>query len=593
MPMVVVDTGSRLLGVMGPDLNTVDLRTRENIGPPPGVTAGPSEVALSPDGSTLAVANQPDQNEGGLALIDVGSGHVRLALKPLAFGPVNQVSFSPDGRYVLASVTAPGTSRAVVWDTTTGEGVFASIAELSATITRLAMSPSNHFLAVGLDDGQVDMWSPSDVTKVWSPLDLQTLHHDDITSLDFDSQSKRLVSTSRDGVAIVWDTATGDVVAGPQAFGGAGGTTTFYRPESATNLVNIDSNGHTVDWELPTQGLAHTVLGVNLGATVSSSPGNILPVSTGTGVTVHDPSGGPPRQVRAVGPRPSTNALEPIRGAATSEDGKRLVVVQFDGQVELHDADSGDLLSTFDDRVRLAAYERNNHLANREMVVALDRNGTRVAYAANRDEVEVVDDKGSVIFTIDVPPDALYVQALDLSEDGSELVVSMNTGEATWYAVDGTATATLAPAGTGFDAQFTADGRVAVVGAGGAQIIDPRSRQTTTRLLVGNDATRFAADSTGRLFATADPTGGIQLWDAALALRIGAAIHVQSAHSAVPIHFSSDGHYLIVSGELETTWIDVRTDDWSRIACDLVTDPLSAEERARFLGSRDEAHSCP
>ena len=569
---------------MVPTLSTVDLKTNEIVGPPPGVTAGPSEVALSPDGTTLAVANHdPDRPGQGLSLFDVASGQLRRNLKRFASDSMRAVGFSPDSRYVFAITDS---NRAVVWDAATGEAVF-TFAEEPVPVTRLAMSPSGRVIALGMEDGRVKVWTSAD-GRAWFIVDLQSNHHDDITWIDFDSRSQRIVTTSRDGVGVVWDAATGDVVAGPQEFRGKGGITTFFRPGSSTTLLNVDSSGHTVQWELPLGGLSNTVPGVNLGATVSASPDTRVPVSNAAGVTVYDPSDGSPREVHFVG-----SGL--ISGIAATEDGRRFLVVYNDTHLELRDMDSGDLITALDQRAKVQSIfsSQASIVVTREVVLALDRGGTRLAFPTERDQVVIVDDRGTIIRKIDLPPNVSFLQALDLNEDGSELVLSTKTGEAIWYAADGSATATLAPSGSGFDAQFVSDGRVAVVGKDGAQIIDPRSRQTTERVPFGVDASRVAVDSTGRLLATVDATGAIQLWDAALVVRIGAPLHVQSTHSSVPIRFSTDGHYLVVSGPKETTWIDVWAADWPGLACNLVTDKLSSEERARYLGSRAASDSCP
>jgi DNA-binding SARP family transcriptional activator/WD40 repeat protein len=589
-PVVVVNTGARLLGVMMPTLSTVDLKTNEIVGPPPGVTAGPSEVALSPDGTTLAIANHDHEATGqGISLYDVASGQFLRTAESFSTDSMRSVGFSPDSRYVLAITE---NNRAVVWAAATGVAVFTSGGQELAPVTRLAMSPSSRVIALGLDDGRVLLWTSED-GRAWFDVDLQSNHHEDITWIDFDSRSQRMVTTSRDGVAVVWDIATGDVVAGPQDFRGNGGTTTFFRPGSSTTLLNVDSSGHTVEWDLPLGGLSNTVLGVNPGASVSASPDTRVPVWNAAGGTVYDPSDGTSRQVHFVG-------KGSIHGIAVSEDGKRFLVVYNNAQLELRDMDSGDLVTTLDQPAKFQSiiiqslvFGQANIAVTREVVVALDRVGTRLAFLTEDDQVVIVDDRGTIIRKVDLPPDVSSIQALDLNDDGSELVFSTNTGEAIWYAVDGSATATLAPSGSGFDAQFVSGGRVAVVGKGGAQVIDPRSQRTTERLPFGVDVTRFAVDSTGRLLATIDATGGIQLWDAALVVRVGAPLHVQSTHSSVPIRFSPDGHYLVVGGAKETTWIDVWTADWPGLACNLVSDKLSSEERARYLGSRTAPDSCP
>jgi WD40 repeat protein len=226
-------------------------------------------------------------------------------------------------------------------------------------------------------------------------------------------------------------------------------------------------------------------------------------------------------------------------------------------------------------------------------MITLDDGGKRVAFQDKDQHVEVIDDEGTAVDSITFAPRRLPLQALDLSPDGRELVVSTKDGEAIWYEVDGIEAKVIADLGAGYDAQFLTDGHVAVVGGGAAQIIDPRSPTTETRLALGVDATRLAVDQTGRLLATADATGSIQLWDADDVEPIGAALQVGDIATAVPIRFSADGRYLLISGSAETTWLNVSTADWPRIACSLVTTRLTRDERARYLGSRESADTCP
>jgi DNA-binding SARP family transcriptional activator/WD40 repeat protein len=578
--VAVVDTGQRLLGVAGRTLQTVDLETGRTVGPSPSAEAGPTEVGLSPDGSTLAVANQAG-TPTGVSLYDVATSGRRVTLNSSSADTLSEVTFSPDGRHVLAVV---GDSRAVVWDTTSGEEtVFTPPSADQEPITRLAMSPSSKLIALGRRDGKVEMWK-SDERGRWTELQISTSHSGEISWIDFDSQGARMVSTSSDGVAAVWDTATGNPAARPRHFPGSLSSATYFRADSSTNLVTIDANGRILEWDTQQDGpLFKTVAGVTIGAPVSASPGNRVLVLSHTGVTAFNPADAVQQDL----PQFAGSA---VSGIAASADGTRFVVVYDDGHLELRDAASGDLVIAFHRPVHIAAYY-GSFAVPREPMITLDRGGTHVAYQDGDDQIDVVDDKGKTVDTINLPLTRRDVQALDLNDDGSELVVSTNFGEAIWYDEDGIDAWQIAQSGKGFDAKFVSDDRVETIGGGEVQIIDPRTRQTIKRLAVAKDVKRLAVDRTGRLFATADTTGSIQLWDFASGTSIGAALQMRNISSAPPIRFSADGHYLLVSGPDQTTWIDVRTSDWPHIACSLVTEQLSASERA--LASLGKSGPCP
>lgn len=572
-PEVVVDTGKRLLGVNGSSLETVDLKTNEMVGPALGVTS--SQIALSRDGRTLAVGNPTDASgaHDGLFLYDVVSGRQRLIVAAGVGGSVRDITFSPDGRRVLAVV---GDHQALAWDTTTGEKLFESDSADGVAVTRLAMSPSSRLIALGREDGRVEMWKADNDAK-WIQLDLRPIYRDPVSWIDFDSQSQRMVSTGGPR-AIVWDAGTGDVAAGPLDFTGGGSAATFFRPGSATSLVTVDlTDGSTWQWELERNGgLVTTVAGVSLGSSPAASPSTFVFTSSPDGMVIHNLATGATREVKLDSGGSST------RGVAASADGSRFAVVYDDGRVELRDTGSLGLITAFDRRAEVTG----------EILIALDRDGTRVAFQKDDESIEVFDDKGRSIDPIGFSSVQRPLRALDLSDDGRELVVTTATGEAIWYEVEGLLAASIAGIGKGSDAQFVADGRVAIVSGSEAQIIDPRSPQSTQRFAFGVGTTRLAVDPTGRLLATLDAGGFVQLWDADTVVPIGAALRPGSASSSGPIRFSADGRYLVVSGAEETTWIKASTADWRPIACSLVTEPLSSFERARYVGSLKTSDSC-
>jgi WD40 repeat protein len=573
-PMVVVNTGSRLLGVFGPSLKVVDLNSRATLGRFPDVTARTSDVGLSPDGTLLAAATKADESgsEAGIAVLDVATATKKLSLSSFRNEEVTDVSFGRDDRHVLAVV---GGKKVGVWDATTGKELVETT-EFDSTVTRTGMSPSEDLIAVGRDNGQLELWRQTE-SGLWAPRLISFTHQKGIVWIDFDTNGDRMVSTSRDGVAIVWDTETGVAVSRPRAFPGTRGLATFFQPGSSTRLVTI-ADGHAYEWDaLRDGGLVHTVIAVNLSATVAGSPANAVLAATDTTITVYEPSG----EAHAV---PLDAREERIRGVAASEDGSRFVVVFNDGSLELHDTASGNLVSAWGGERRA--------VTRPEVKIAIDRDGHRVAYETIYHRIEIVDDNGATHESITLTSTRHELQQLELNDDGSELVISTINGEATWYDIDGVDAARIAPEGTGFDAHFTSDDRVAVIGAGAMQIIDPQLRQATKHVDLGVDARRLAVDATGRLLATVDDDGLIQLWSAERAVSIGDPLRIWSLSGSVPIRFSADGHYLVASGPDSTTWINVWTRDWPVVACSLVSEALSSGERARYLGSIETSTTC-
>jgi WD40 repeat protein len=123
-------------------------------------------VALSPDGRTLAVADRGSRpgsaargQPGSIALIDTARGTEIARL-------------------------APGTDEA--------EG----------PISALAFAPGGGELAVGTQQGEVDLWS---LDHLAAPQIHLPSHRGRIAALAFDPQGRRLASGSDDRTVAVWD----------------------------------------------------------------------------------------------------------------------------------------------------------------------------------------------------------------------------------------------------------------------------------------------------------------------------------------------------------------------------------------------------
>ena len=163
--------------------------------------------------------------------------------------PIYSVVFSPSGD----SIATAGAKQGVqVWNTLTGGNV-ASLGDCSSTSLLVRFSPSGAYLAAAFESGTVAIWDPkvgrehlkhedchseqitclefsSNSTllasgardraiQVWSVDIAQSLyrlttHEGPVTSLVFSSDSQRLFSGSEDNLIIIWDMSTGKVVRG-------------------------------------------------------------------------------------------------------------------------------------------------------------------------------------------------------------------------------------------------------------------------------------------------------------------------------------------------------------------------------------------
>jgi WD40 repeat protein len=110
------------------------------------------QVALSPDGTTLATASR----DGTLKLWDAATGKERRSLKEHT-ASVSSVAFHPRGK-VLASGSHDHTVR--LWSATTGESIRTLTGHANALRT-VAFSPDGRWLASGGNDMEVILWDVS------------------------------------------------------------------------------------------------------------------------------------------------------------------------------------------------------------------------------------------------------------------------------------------------------------------------------------------------------------------------------------------------------------------------------------------------
>lgn len=113
-------------------------------------------------------------------------------------GPVSQVRFSPDGRWI-ASCSADATIK--VWDTATGNHIRTMEGHL-AGISTISWSPDSETIASGSDDKVIRLWHRATGKPYPVPL---LGHHNYVYSLSFSPKGNMLASGSYDEAVFIWD----------------------------------------------------------------------------------------------------------------------------------------------------------------------------------------------------------------------------------------------------------------------------------------------------------------------------------------------------------------------------------------------------
>jgi WD40 repeat protein len=140
-----------------------------------------------------------------LERVSLAGADLRGSLFSQAFGAVNGVAFSPDGR-TLASGGFEGKVR--LWEVATGQ-CLAMFEGHSNIVWSVAFSPDGKLVASGSADQTIRLW------EVGSGQSLKILkgHNGEIISVAFSPDGKTLASGSYDSTVRLWDSATGQHLA--------------------------------------------------------------------------------------------------------------------------------------------------------------------------------------------------------------------------------------------------------------------------------------------------------------------------------------------------------------------------------------------
>ncbi len=159
-------------------------------------------IALSPDGSSAASGG----DDNAAHLFDVKTGKVLLTFPHE--GPVRAVVFSPNGKY-LATASDDKTTRIF----RIANGMQTALYAHKKGVRAVAWSPDSRRIGSGGDDGEVQVFEPdsNDPPRAFQDRSADKQDHG-ITAVLFTADGVQLITASEDGLARVFDLATGQCV---------------------------------------------------------------------------------------------------------------------------------------------------------------------------------------------------------------------------------------------------------------------------------------------------------------------------------------------------------------------------------------------
>jgi WD40 repeat protein len=158
----------------------------------------PDRLALSPDGTTAAVAG--DTRQGRIRLVDLHRGRETLALFGHATG-VSCLAFSPDGQ-LLASGCPNRVLR--LWDLLSGSELFVlGGAPLKQGLTAVAFSPGGRLVAAAAGSDSICLWD----VATGKDVQLHAGPGSAVNTLAFSPDGSQLASGLQNSTVLLWKVA--------------------------------------------------------------------------------------------------------------------------------------------------------------------------------------------------------------------------------------------------------------------------------------------------------------------------------------------------------------------------------------------------